>query len=155
MRNIILLCTILSLSGCVENSNAESPLPETEAQQLKQGFYTNSGTYTKKQLKIITSQADYNEELANYTSDVPAEIDFDKGRVLLMDMGQRNTGGYSIGLDSIDVFEAHITANVNLSKPGQNCVVTQALTNPYQFVYIPTEREVLVSESLTIYTCEE
>ena len=145
----------MSLSSCVENSSAESPLPETEFQQLKQGAYIDSGIFMKKQIKIITSQFDYNDELANYTSDTPEEIDFEKGKVLLMDLGQRNTGGYSIGLDSIDVFETHITANVNLSKPGQNCAVTQALTNPFQFVYIPTLREILVKESLMIYQCGE
>lgn len=154
-RVLPILSVLIPLSGCLSDSNAESPLPESEYQELNRGAYTVSGTFTEKQVKVITSQASYNEELVNYTSEIPTIVDFSQGKVLLVDMGQRNSGGYSIGVSSISVEDNYIVAGVVLSSPGQNCAVTLALTNPYQFVFIPTNKEILVSESLTVYDCAE
>jgi hypothetical protein len=120
---------------------------------LNQGIYTDNGIGTKKQTKIISSQADYAMELLNYSSAKPASVDFDKGRVLLVDMGVRNTGGYSVGVASVDVAENWVVANVGLVRPGSGCVVTQAPSNPWQFVFIPSRKEILVSESLKITNC--
>jgi len=44
-------------------------------------------TFPEKQLKLITSQASYNEALLIYSDDEPASIDFINGQVLLVDMG--------------------------------------------------------------------
>jgi len=141
------------VTGCLTDSNAESPLPENLFSELQHGYYTNSGTFTKKQSKVITGQSDYEDELLNYTSDTPQTADFSQGRVLLVDMGPRNTGGYDITVKSVDVTDEYITAHVQLSIPGDNCTVTQAFTNPYQFVYIPTTKEVLISESYIRSNC--
>ena len=142
-------------SGCVDDINTEGPLPESEFYEVTSGAYTDSGTYTKKQTKVITSQSEYDEELLNYTSSSPASIDFTSGKVLLADMGQRNSGGYSIGVTSVDVTDDYVMANIQLTKPGQGCFVTLALTNPYQFVFIPGQKEILVKESLNIVQCDE
>jgi hypothetical protein len=120
---------------------------------LNQGLYTDNGIGTKKQTKIISSQADYAMELVNYSSAKPASVDFDKGRVLLVDMGVRSTGGYSVGVTVVDVAENWVVANVGLVRPGSGCVVTQAPSNPWQFVFIPSRKEILVSESLKITNC--
>ena len=152
---LFILLVSLFVSGCIDDTSAESPLPESQFYEIISGAYTESGIYTKKQTKVIRSQSEYNEELLNYTSNVPTTIDFTEGKVLLVDMGQRNTGGYSIGVTSVDVSDNYITANIRLAIPGQYCNVTQALTNPYQFVFVPTQKEILVAESLTIYQCNE
>jgi len=155
MKYMFLFLSLATMSGCINYSNAESPFPESEFSELNQGYYTENGEFTKKQTKVITNQADYNKELLNYTGSKPQSINFAIGKVLLLDMGQRNTGGNSIAVTSIDVNENHVTANVVLVKPGENCMVAQALTNPYQFVFVPTLKEILVSETLSITECVE
>jgi hypothetical protein len=139
--------------GCAGESSAQSASAESLYVVLNQGFFTDNGIGTKKQTKIISSQVDYAMELATYSSATPASVDFDKGRVLLVDMGTRNTGGYSIGVTSVDVSDNWVVARVGLVRPGSGCNVTQALTNPYQFVFIPSRKEILVSESLQIASC--
>jgi len=150
----LLLGVTLSISSCADDSVAEDPLPESMFSELQSGLHTNGGIYTQKQSKVIVNQKDYDNELLVYTSATPESIDFLTGKVLLVDMGQRNTGGYSIKVTSVDVSENHVVAHVNLIQPGQNCLVTDALTNPYQFVFIPTRKEVLITERMTLEECQ-
>lgn len=150
----LLLGVAFSLSGCADDVITEDPLSESEFSELQSGLHTDSDTYTQKQSKVIVSQKDYDKELLVYTSASPESIDFVTGKVLLIDMGKRNTGGYSIKVTSIGVSENYVIAHVNLMKPGQNCLVTDALTNPYQFVFIPTQKEVLITERITLEECQ-
>jgi hypothetical protein len=96
---------------------------------------------------------DYAAELANYTSATPVSVDFTTGKVLLVDMGVRNTGGYSVAVMSVDVGTNSVVANIRLLKPGSGCAVTASITNPYQFVFIPSLKEILVSETLEVVNC--
>ncbi len=148
----LLLGVTLSLSGCADDVITDEPLSESEFSELQSGLYADSDT--QKQSKVIVSQEDYDKELLIYTSASPESIDFVTGKVLLVDMGQRNTDGYSIKVTSIDASENYVVARVNLVKPGQNCIVTSALTNPYQFVFIPTQKEVLITERITLEECQ-
>ena len=110
-------------------------------------------TYTKKQTQVITTQAEYEELLANYSHEAPRQLDFSRGRVLLVDMGERWSGGFTIEVTGIVVMKTAVRVNVLLTKPGRTCLTEQSITNPYQFVYIPTRKEILVSESLTAFDC--
>ncbi len=150
----LLLGVIPFISGCADDATAEDPFSESEFSELQSGLHTDSDAYTQKQSKVIVSQKDYDKELLVYTSASPESIDFLTSKVLLVDMGKRNTGGYSIKVTSIDVNENYVVAHVNLMQPGQNCLVTDALTNPYQFVLIPTQKEVLITERITLEECQ-
>jgi len=145
---------VFSLSGCADEAIAEDPLPESEFSELQSGLHTDNDAYTQKQSKVIVSQENYVKELSVYTSVSPENISFSTGKVLLVDMGQRNTGGYSIKVTSVDISENYVVAQVNLMQPGQNCLVTDALTNPYQFVFIPTQKEILITERITLEECQ-
>jgi hypothetical protein len=131
--------------------SASAPLPESQFVELNKGQITQNGT--KKQTKVISSQADYAAELAIYTSTPPTSVDFTNGRVLLVDMGGRSSSGYSIDVTSVDVTDNSVVANIRLIEPGPNCVVLTVMTNPYQFVFIPSLKEILVSERLEVTSC--
>ncbi|NOY73298.1 MAG: protease complex subunit PrcB family protein [Gammaproteobacteria bacterium] len=151
---LFLILVPVFVLGCFHDINAESPLPESEFFETHSGENIENGTFTTKQAKVIGNQVSYNRVLLNYTSLAPATLDFSKGTVLLVDMGQRNSGGYAIGTTSVNVSENFVVVNVSLSIPGENCAVSLALTNPYQFIFIPTKKEVLISEKLTVAQCE-
>ena len=115
---------------------------------------SNGGGFDSGQYKVIKTQLEFNKELLNYSIfSPPKNIDFTQGQVLLVDMGLQNTGGYSIKVESIDVRETNVIANLSLEKPGDNCLTTQAMTNPYQFVYISTLKEILLHKNITINDC--
>jgi len=64
----------------------------------------------------------------------------------------RGSLGYSIKVSSVEISENFVTANVTLVYSG-NCPADAALSNAYQFVVIPTQKEVLISEALEIRKC--
>jgi len=154
-RIILFLFVTSTLSGCINKSSAESPVPEIEFQELAGGQYVdNQRTFPEKQFKLITSQASYNESLLIYSNDDPASIDFINGQVLLVDMGLKGSGGYSIKIKSIIKDNATLTALVESESPAEGCPADAVQTNPYQFVYIPSKEEVFINESRTVIQCD-
>jgi len=150
---LVLAVFLQGLWGCSGESSAQSSSPASQFFELNKGQFPENGLFTKKQTKILSSQGDYAVELATYTSATPASVDFTNGKVLLVDMGPRGGSGYSIGVTSVDVTDNSVVANVRLVKPGPSCVVLTVETNPYQFVFIPSLKEILVSERLEVINC--
>jgi hypothetical protein len=152
---LIIVVSCFSLSACGGNANAESLFPESEITLLHKNNYVASGTLTIKQSKVISSTVRYHSELLRYSSDNPTDINFSHNKVLLVDMGDRRSGGYFISLDNsrLLVGDDTVTVTVVLTVPGNGCNVSFAATNPYAFYRIPTQKEVLIQEKLVIKNC--
>jgi len=106
---------------------------------LKQDAY---GGREKESTMVITS----NEELKSLYkelgwSDVP-QVDFGKNSVVALFMGQKNKGGYSIGVKSISI--NNDTATIKVMETEPTGMSTMAITNPYCIVLIPKTNEVVV-----------
>lgn len=71
------------------------------------------------------------------------EIDFSKEYAIGVFAGQKPTGGYSIEVVSVTDEDAVRTVEVGLTKPGANCMVTEALTSPYQIIAVPVSAAAL------------
>lgn len=152
---VIVFCTLPAmLHGCGGNADAAEQRSLSNPEVIHQGIAPDSGGYTSKGYRVLTTDAAYQNELPVYSGDNPQTIDFEENRVILLDMGQRNTGGYGIGIESVSDAEDHVLVTVTLSVPGRDCIVTQALTNPYQLVKINTDKEVLIQEKLHTTNCE-
>jgi len=61
-------------------------------------------------------------------------VDFPTERVILVALGQRNSGGYDIRVDSVVHFERGSVTYVTATAPGRRCGVTGALTQPVDVV---------------------
>ena len=103
------------------------------------------GDNTNKGSTVFRDEQSYVEALAQYSSDTPVEVDFSTHRVLLIDMGFRPSGGYTVDAVSIDDQDEAVKVNVNYTAPS--CGAAGVITNPYQFVLIPTTKEVLLNEN--------
>ena len=97
-------------AGCINNTMAGNPHPESMFYELAKGEQTDYGTYTSKRTGVIQSQSEYNKTLVQYTASPPDSLDFDAGTVLLVDLGKRGSGGYSVEVSSVDVADDHVTA---------------------------------------------
>ena len=52
--------------------------------------------------------------------------------LLIITLGKRNTGGYSISVDDIKIDnKSNVSVTVHENKPSESDIVTQALTYPY------------------------
>lgn len=75
-------------------------------------------------------------------------VDFARSAVLLVEMGQRPTGGYRLGLieNSFAVRDGIALLSVDWQEPGADAMVTQVVTSPCLLLSVPRAayREILV-----------
>lgn len=63
--------------------------------------------------------------------------DFATATVILVAIGQTNTGGYSVAVDRILRTTTGATVHYTVTSPGPNCMTTQMLSAPVQMVSVP------------------
>ena len=66
------------------------------------------------------------------TPPVP-EVDFSKEMVIAAFAGTRKSGGYVLSVSRITVYPDRIEIDLSLTQPGSDCMVTEALTQPFVF----------------------
>jgi hypothetical protein len=69
----------------------------------------------------------------------PPAVDFTQYGVLLVAMGQKNTGGYAVDLaaDEAHIRQKVLQISVQWREPGKGMMVTQALTSPCLLLKLP------------------
>ncbi|MFD0862410.1 protease complex subunit PrcB family protein [Sungkyunkwania multivorans] len=77
-------------------------------------------------------------------------IDFDKEMVVILCMGQKNTGGYSIDIDSVEELEGTRRIWVRENGPGPNDMATMALTEPFCIVKMTATDKKIVFEKVQV-----
>lgn len=123
---------------------------------LKEG--TNSGHKTAGS-KIIHNT----EELSlawtilhgNYMENPPIpKIDFNSNQLILILMGEKTSGGYSIGVENIIEINAESIITIGEKKPGKTCMTTSVMTYPYQLIIIPkTNKQIVYKRIERLYEC--
>jgi hypothetical protein len=160
-RLLIFLPLIYQLQGCNSaqaESNSDSTQPieaPVEPEIIHQAIYNEFANTTNKGVMVITTQQEYENELLKRSSEPVEQIDFSNESVLLIDIGAQTTGGYSLTVSFSDDSDNsnNIQAEVDYRFPGETCVVTTAMTNPYQFIKLQSTKYILVSEKLTYSEC--
>lgn len=85
-------------------------------------------------------------QMQNFAENLPpaSQFDFNKSAIVAAFAGTKNTGGYSVGIQT-----SADKITVNLIAPPKDVMTTQALTTPYKVVMIPIEAEDSLSLNLT------
>jgi len=85
--------------------------------------------------KLITTAAAYRGLLG---TEPPENLDFSREWVAFYAAGTLPTGGYSAHISRVSAASGGLLLiETRLVSPGPNCLVTQALTNPYVVVRFP------------------
>jgi hypothetical protein len=147
----VVVCLLVS---CAPISNADTPLPAVSFSVIASGDNTVNGQPATRKLEIYTDQAAFNSSFYFFLIPIREHtVDFSTRRVALLSLGIRPTGGYSISAEKIEDHGEFIKASIVIKKPGSNCVVTQALTSPYQFVEVASVKELLFEERVEVVDC--
>jgi len=65
-------------------------------------------------------------------------VDWSREAVVIVDMGEQRTGGYSVAVRSVRVQAPNrVELHLEVQRPGPGVMVTQALTHPYAVARIP------------------
>lgn len=64
------------------------------------------------------------------------DVDFTVESVVVLQLGQRNTGGYAIELQDVSERDGRLRVVAPVSSPGRDSIVTMAFTSPYAIVAV-------------------
>jgi hypothetical protein len=142
------------LSGCSTVTNADTPVNDVPFSVIAAGADPISGVDKNRKLEVFRDQASFNARLAEYVQPVQEyTVDFSTKRVVLSDMGQRNTGGFAISTTKVQEYADYVMVSITLTKPGSTCAVTQAFTAPFEFIEVQSTKEILFAEQQVITNC--
>jgi len=126
---------------------------------LDAGYYTGIG---EPRQEVIDNNGDFsalwNEHCGwqgpSCGENLPA-VDFEQFSVVAVFLGERLSGGYTIRVDSLLPGIQETVAKIVETRPGPHCVVTLAITRPYQIVRIPKpEGSVVFQSSVVSKNCD-
>ena len=117
-----------------------SPLPRGD--RISDDFYDRGF--------LIQSEEEWAEVFSGESG-----VDFNKYSVLAEFVGQRNTGGYSVEILEVTESDNSINLFVKEMIPGENCMVTQVISYPFDVIVIPKTDKTLVEVEYRqeVYDC--
>ncbi len=141
MKKLPLLLLVLFLVSCGASSvktGVGKPLYEVLTQQ-------NDGGASIRFFEILSEP----NEIGMLKNDdnlkhKVVEEDLKTSNFIILNMGQKNTGGYAIGVESAVETDKNIVITVKETSPDPNAMVTQALTSPFCVVRINSKKEIII-----------
>jgi len=138
MRKPILIqrvIIVLAMMACATPSGGETAPCRTVARGALSGI-------TRARQEVIKDKTGWEKTWAQHSRNEGArgkipEIDFTKEMVVLVTMGQKNTGGYAIDIVQVEAADKRLKISVSRKSPPRGAMVTQALTAPFHFVAVP------------------
>ncbi|MBF7092394.1 protease complex subunit PrcB family protein [Flavobacterium sp. ALJ2] len=70
--------------------------------------------------------------------------DIDKANYIILNMGEKSTGGYSIGVEKVEETDKNIVITVKETAPAPDSMVMQVITYPYAVVKINSKKEIVI-----------
>jgi len=76
-------------------------------------------------------------------TDKMKQADINNSNYVILNMGEKNTGGYSIGVDKVEETDKNIIITVKENVPATDAMVMQVITYPYTVVKIHSKKEII------------
>lgn len=70
--------------------------------------------------------------------------DIQKSNFIVLNMGEKPTAGFKIGVESVVETDKNIIVTVKESSPEPDAMVNQVITNPYCVVRINSKKEIII-----------
>jgi hypothetical protein len=140
MKKIIVSLVALALFSCgatTTKSSDKNSLYEVLTQQSNGGASIRFFEILSEPNEIAMLQND--ENLKNKIS----PNDIQTSNFLVLNMGEKTSGGYSIGIDSVIETDKNIVITIKETSPEPGSMVTQAFTNPFCVVKINSKKDII------------
>lgn len=152
MRKVIYSFSILLLISCggknVKEFEDKKVSNEFESKKSSNEFeiiyHNNSNGVPEKSYRLIRNIEDFRAfSLSINLKEIP-KVDFEKSNVLILNMGQKNTGGYDVSLEKMIPENDKLVAIIKETSPKKGDMVTMAITSPICIVKINSKKEVVI-----------
>lgn len=70
--------------------------------------------------------------------------DTSNSNYVVLNMGEKNTGGYSIGVEKVEETDKNIIITVKEHNPAPDAMVMQVITYPYTVVKVHSKKEIII-----------
>ncbi|HEX5340394.1 MAG TPA: protease complex subunit PrcB family protein [Gammaproteobacteria bacterium] len=148
------VATAALLAGCT----TAAARPAAKIRVLASGTHSGVRHQEYYALHDVTDFRNWWQRAYSSRATAPAlpQVDFSKDMVVVVFMGEKSHGGYSLHVDKVtdtaDSYDVEITVNI----PGSGCRTTQALIQPFEFVAVPDSGNKFVNWKVQQHyqTCE-
>ncbi len=139
---VVLSAFLITYGRNTTNSSQTATVSGVTTETIAEVSFVEIANGTQSEIKkrtnyLITSEEGLTKLWKLIQANAPEpKVDFTTHAVIAVFAGQKSTGGYGITVKKIEDGNMRDVI-VTLTSPGTNCMVTQAVTTPYQIVTIP------------------
>ncbi len=140
MKIVFILVLTLAFFSCATTTKKQEsrPLFEVLTQQEDGGASIHFFEILSEPQEIIMLQND--PKLKNKIS----PNDIQTSNFILMNMGEKSTGGYKIVIESVVETDKNIIVTIKEITPETSKIVTQEIATPYCVVRINSKKEIII-----------
>jgi len=140
MKKSILFLLALILFSCASSvkNSVNRPLFEILTQQ-------NDGGANIRFFEILTEPNEIKmlQNDAKLKNKISAD-DIQTSNFIVLNMGEKATAGYKIGVESVVETDKNIVITVKETSPESGSTVSQVFTNPYCIVKVNSKKEIII-----------
>ncbi len=140
MKKIVFALLTVFLVSCSSSikQTGKKPLFEVLTQQSDGGANIHFFEILSEPNEIAMLQNDDNLKHKIHSEDVQTS------NFIVLNMGEKATGGYKIGVETVVETDKSIIITVKETLPEPNAMVTQVVTYPYCIVKINSKKEIII-----------
>lgn len=139
MKKVISVLVIFVLASCAtKKATTSTALYEVLTEQ------TNGGGNIKF-FEILTEPNEI-KMLENdpLLADKMKHTDISNSNYVILNMGEKNTSGYSIGIENVEETDKNIIITIKENAPAQDAMLMQVISYPYTVVKIHSKKEIII-----------
>jgi len=140
MKKVVLLFAVVLAVSCGSTKSADGKKPLYEVLTQK-----SSGGAQVKFFEIISEPKEFT--MIKNDPDLKDKIkagDITTSNFLILSAGEKSSGGYSIGIESVEETDKNIIVIVKETAPEAGAMVTMGFTTPYCVVRINSKKDIVI-----------
>src|SRR5688572_24959781 len=132
MKKVISILAVFVLISCgaKKTSESNSTLYEILTEQTDGGGNIKFFEILTEPNEILMLQND------PFLKDKMKQDDINNSNYVILNMGEKNTGGYSIGVEKVEETDKNIIITVKENAPAKDAMLMQVITYPYTVVKV-------------------
>src|SRR5690554_1282038 len=142
LKSILAVPLLAGIMISMQSCNTVKTIPMDDLEVLSNSDYSQFDQTERLVVKSDAGLQSIYDRIA--TKEATPQINWNKNQVVLLSMGQRNTGGFSISVDRVVYGNSEILVYYKTTEPKVGEMVTQALTAPYVLFTIDNKKDLPV-----------